>query len=158
MLTRIIYGTLQAMQELRREAERLEPGCVIDDPAMLCSYPYNWVPAQAQAPRREVLLGASSVLFAIYLILREGRVPDSETIRGICEKEPQGLPYTAEYFGCGGSVMHILQELTQEVESDLRREALNCDSDELIEALERIPPCAKDSHLLIWRRTVSLSL
>ncbi|KAI8323098.1 hypothetical protein GQ54DRAFT_296934 [Martensiomyces pterosporus] len=157
-ITRIMFGALQAMHDLKREAERLEPGDVIDDPAMLCSYPFNWIPSLAQDPRREVLIGARSVLLVIYLILQDGGVPDTDAIRQICEKEPERLPNTMEYFRCGGSVMHILHELTFQVEADLRGEAYNVDSDDLIEALEQIPPCSTDDNLENWRRIVCLDL
>ncbi|ORX68211.1 hypothetical protein DL89DRAFT_294132 [Linderina pennispora] len=155
-VTRVMYGALQAMHDLRREAERLSPGQIIDDPGLLCSYPYNWIPPHSTEPTTEALLGAASILCVIYLILNEGGVPNPESIRSVCNKETVRLPGTHEYVRCGGSVIYVLQELTQQVESDLAGEALYVDPDDLIEALAGIPPCATDDDLDNWRRQLNI--
>ncbi|KAJ2084189.1 hypothetical protein H4R24_000262 [Coemansia sp. RSA 988] len=151
---RIMFGALQAMKDLRTEASQLDSNAAIDDVSMRCSYPYNWIPPRAREPRREVLIGAHNILLVIYIILQDGGVPDVQAIREICQKEARQLQYTSDYILCGGSVIHILEELTSQVESDIQGEALHVDSEELLETLEQIRPCALDGNLSSWRRAL----
>ncbi|KAJ2799879.1 hypothetical protein H4R20_004266, partial [Coemansia guatemalensis] len=85
-----------------------------------------------------------------------GGVPDVQAIREICQKEAAQLQHTSDYILCGGSVIHILDELTSQVESDIQGEALHVDSEELLETLEHIRPCALDGNLLSWRRALGI--
>ncbi|KAJ2617885.1 hypothetical protein H4S08_000120 [Coemansia sp. RSA 1365] len=144
------------MKDLRTEAARLDPNADIDDVSMRCSYPYNWIPPRAREPKREVLIGAHNILLVIYIILQDGGVPDVQAIREICQKEAAQLQYTRDYILCGGSVVHILDELTSQVESDIQGEALHVDSEELLETLEQIRECALDGNLLSWRRALGI--
>ncbi|KAJ1668159.1 hypothetical protein IW140_000675 [Coemansia sp. RSA 1813] len=154
--TRIMFGVLQAMQDLRYEAERLDPNTVIDDVDLRCTYPYNWIPPDVGELHREALIGAHNILLVIYIILQDGGVPDPQAIREICEKEEDQLQFTSDYIQCGGTVSYILDELTNQVEGDLRGDAYYVDSDELEEALEQIRPCALDNNLNYWRAALGL--
>ncbi|KAJ1834687.1 hypothetical protein LPJ63_001737 [Coemansia sp. RSA 2711] len=153
-----MFGALQAMNDLKNEVQRLDPQTVIDDIDMRCSYPYNWIPPRARETHREALIGAHNILLVIYIILQDGGRPDSQTVRELCIKEEEQLPHTTEYIQGGGSVMHILEELTSQVEGDLRGDALYVDSEELLETLEQIRACALDENLLAWRRDIGISL
>ncbi|KAJ2042232.1 hypothetical protein GGH13_009978, partial [Coemansia sp. S155-1] len=102
-------------------------------------------------PQREALLGAHNILLVIYIVLHDGGIPDVQAIREICEKEEDQLWYTRNYIACGGSVTYILNELTKQVESDMRGEAYHVESDALLEELELVRPCALDQDLSHWR-------
>ncbi|KAI9501782.1 hypothetical protein GGI25_005421 [Coemansia spiralis] len=154
--TRIMFGALQAMSDLCSEAERLEPGTIIDDIDLRCTYPYNWIPPQVGELRREALAGAHNILLVIYIMLQEGKLPYAQAIREKCEKEEERLQFTRDYIECGGSVVHILVELTSQVEADLRGEACYIDSDDLVETLEQIRPCALDCNLHYWKMALGI--
>ncbi|KAJ2829019.1 hypothetical protein FBU31_002785 [Coemansia sp. 'formosensis'] len=149
-------GALQAMNDLRDEAEHCDEDCPLDGLIEQQLYPCNWVPSDARDPKKEALLGAHNILLVIYIILQDGEVPDAEAIRDICDKEAHQLWYTGDYIGCGGSVSYVLNELTNQVEADMRGEAYHIDADELLEALERVRPCALDQDLRHWRVAVGL--
>ncbi|KAJ2788052.1 hypothetical protein GGI15_000227 [Coemansia interrupta] len=153
---RIRYGALQAMHDLRNEFERLGPNAVLDENDLGSGYPYNWLPPNARNPQREALVGAHNILFVIYVALQEGELPDTAKIRREISKADSELPYTQEYIQCGGSVTYILEQLTSQVEGDLRGEACYVDSDDLIEILEQIRPCALDYDLQHWREALNL--
>ncbi|KAJ1859816.1 hypothetical protein LPJ73_001679 [Coemansia sp. RSA 2703] len=153
---RIRYGALQAMVDLRNEYERLDPNAVLDEHDLGCGYPYNWLPPNARNPRREALVGAHNILFVIYLELQEGRLPDTAKIRREIVKDNSELPFTQDYIQCGGSVTYILEQLTSQVEDDLRGEACYVDSDDLVEILEQFRPCALDRDLYYWREALDL--
>ncbi|KAJ2005082.1 hypothetical protein GGI04_002381 [Coemansia thaxteri] len=148
---------MQAMNDLREEAEQCEDDSAIDGPASQQFYPCNWVPSTAREPRREALIGAHNILLVIYIVLQDGGVPDVEAIREICAKEEEQLWYTRDYIECGGSVSYILDELTKQVESDMRGEAYHVDSDEMLEVLEEVRPCALDRDLRHWRIALGLN-
>ncbi|KAJ2391243.1 hypothetical protein GGI23_005457 [Coemansia sp. RSA 2559] len=153
---RIMYGVLQAMHDLRNEAERHDPNTIIGDVDLRCTYPYNWIPPDVSELHPEALIGAYNILLVIYIILQEGGVPDPQAIREICEKEEDQLDFTNDYIQCGGTVVHILDELTNQVEADLRGEACHVDSDEQAEVLEQIRPCVLDNNLNYWRTALGL--
>ncbi|KAJ2665143.1 hypothetical protein IWW48_000410 [Coemansia sp. RSA 1200] len=154
--TRIMFGALQAMQDLRHEAERLDPNTIIDDVGLRCTYPYNWIPPDVGEVRREALIGAHNILLVIYIILQEGGVPDPQAIREICEKEEEQLQFTSDYMQCGGSVVYILDELTNQVEADLGGDACYIDTEELVDTLEQIRSCALDNNLHYWRAALGI--
>ncbi|KAJ1858605.1 hypothetical protein GGH12_000529 [Coemansia sp. RSA 1822] len=152
-----MFGALQAMDDLKHEVQRLDPHTIIDDIDTRCSYPYNWIPPRVREAHREALIGAHNILLVIYIILQDGGIPYGQAVRELCVKEEAQLPYTSDYIQCGGSVMHILEELTTQVEGDLRGDALHVDSEDLLETMEQIRPCALDDSLLSWRRAVRIS-
>ncbi|KAJ1898953.1 hypothetical protein LPJ71_006058 [Coemansia sp. S17] len=148
---RLMAGALQAMNDLRDEAEHCEEDCPLDGLISQQLYPCNWIPSNAREPQREALLGAHNILLVIYIVLHDGGIPDVQAIREICEKEEDQLWYTRNYIACGGSVTYILNELTKQVESDMRGEAYHVESDALLEELELVRPCALDQDLSHWR-------
>ncbi|KAJ1820149.1 hypothetical protein LPJ56_000233 [Coemansia sp. RSA 2599] len=154
--TRIMYGALQAMHDLRIESEQLSPNSLLDPRDLCCSYPYNWLPPNVRSPRREALVGAHNILLVIYILMQEGEIPHVGKVLEMCNKaDDQGLA-TGEYFRCGGTVSYILKELTMQVEADLRGEACYVDADDLIEFLEQIRPCALDRDLQYWREALGM--
>ncbi|KAJ2333798.1 hypothetical protein GGI00_002149 [Coemansia sp. RSA 2681] len=153
---RLMAGALQAMLDLREAAEQYEERSPIGGLITQQLYPCNWVPSNAREPQRESLIGAHNILLVIYIVLQDGGVPDVEAIREICEKEEDQLWYTRNYIECGGSVSYILDELTKQVESDMRGEAYHVDSDDLLEELEAVRPCALDQDLRHWRVALGL--
>ncbi|KAJ2852704.1 hypothetical protein IWW36_000061 [Coemansia brasiliensis] len=157
VVVRIMCAVLQAMEDLKHEIQQLEPNTAIDDIDLRCQYPYNLIPPRVQETHKETLIGAYNILLVIYIIMQDGGIPHSQDVRELCIKEAAQLPYIDEYIQSGGSVMHILEELTSQVEGDLRGDALHVDSDELLETLEQIRPCALDESLLGWRRELRLS-
>ncbi|KAJ2554670.1 hypothetical protein EV175_002519 [Coemansia sp. RSA 1933] len=151
-----MFGALQAMEDLRHEAQRHDPNTIIGDVDLRCTYPYNWIPPDVGELRREALIGAHNILLVIYIILQDGGVPDPQAIREICEKEEDQLEFTNDYIQCGGTVVYILDELTTQVEADLRGDACHVDGDDLVETLEQIRPCALDNNLNHWRAALGL--
>ncbi|KAJ1736228.1 hypothetical protein LPJ61_000012 [Coemansia biformis] len=144
------------MDDLRRETKGLEPQAALDDLNVRCAYPYNWIPRDACNPRREALIGVHNILLVIYAIMEQGNLPDTEAIRDVCEKESESLHHTSDYIECGGTVSHVLIELTSQVESDINGEALYVDAEELQESLEQIRPCALDDRLEYWREALGI--
>ncbi|KAJ2163114.1 hypothetical protein GGF46_000043 [Coemansia sp. RSA 552] len=150
-----MFGALQAMNSIKEEAQKLDPNTEIDIHAR-CTYPYTWIPPRAQSPQREVLIGAHNILLVIYVIMQDGGVPDTHAIREICRKEEEQLHYTSDYIQCGGSISHILEELTSQVEDDLNGNVLGVEPEDLQRALDSIRPCALDDSLLHWRRALGI--
>ncbi|KAJ2746990.1 hypothetical protein GGI20_000886 [Coemansia sp. BCRC 34301] len=144
------------MLDLRKEADQFEEMSSIDWHTSQQLYPWNWVPSNACEPQCEVLIGVHNILLVIYVVLQDGGVPDVKAIREICEKEESQLWYTRDYIECGGSVSYVLSELTNQVESDMRGEAYHVDSDDLLEELETVRPCALDEDLRHWRVALGL--
>ncbi|KAJ2224324.1 hypothetical protein IWW45_008116 [Coemansia sp. RSA 485] len=146
-----MYGALQAMHDLRIEFERLSPNALLDPNDLGCSYPYNWLPPNVRSPRREALVGAHNILLVIYILMQEGELPHVDRVLEACNKADNYALCTGEYIACGGTVSYILEELTSQVEADLRGEACYVDADDLIEFLDKIRPCALDRDLRYWR-------
>ncbi|KAJ2725495.1 hypothetical protein GGI07_001251 [Coemansia sp. Benny D115] len=144
------------MDDLQGEFEKLAPGSTIDMWELGTVYPLNWIPENAINPRREALIGAYSILYVIYKTVQDGGVPDIERIGEMCEKSENFMPHTSDFIKCGGTVGYIARELTMQVEADIRGEAYNVDSEELVEALNSIPPCALDADLYYWRQALGM--
>ncbi|KAJ1648125.1 hypothetical protein LPJ64_000578 [Coemansia asiatica] len=153
---RIMYGALQAMHDLQIEIERLTPNSLLDPSDLGCSYPYNWLPSNVRNPRREALFGAHNILLVIYILMQEGEIPLVHNILETCYKTGERALSTSEYIECGGTVSHILHELTLQVEADLRGEACYVDADDLVEVLDKIRPCALDRDLQHWREAIGM--
>ncbi|KAJ2818214.1 hypothetical protein IWW50_005896 [Coemansia erecta] len=152
-----MFGVRQAMYDIKREVDRLDRHTLIDDIDTRCSYPYNWIPPRVREAHVGALIGAHNILLVVHVILQDGAIPNVSAIRDLCEKEAHQLPYTDEYIQGGGSVVHILEELTTQVEGDMRGDALHVDSEDLLETMEQARPCALDETLLGWRRAIGIS-
>ncbi|KAJ2773598.1 hypothetical protein IWQ57_001222 [Coemansia nantahalensis] len=152
-----MYGAAQVMDDLRRESMELEAGTHLDDLDARCAYPFNWIPQHARKPQREALIGLHNILLVIYAIMEQGNIPDIETINELCAKESDSLQHVTDYIECGGSVENVLSELTSQIESDIKGEALNVDGEDLQEALQQIAPCALDDRTEYWRKAVGIA-
>ncbi|KAJ2489508.1 hypothetical protein IWW37_003917 [Coemansia sp. RSA 2050] len=144
------------MDDLEGEAEHCDEDSPISDLVEHQLYPCNFVPFDAREPTAEALLGARDILLIIHIALQAGVIPDARTIRETYEIEKEKLPHVSDFFACGGSILYILDELTKQVEGDMRGEAYHEDTEDLIESLERVPPCALDKDLSHWRRALGI--
>ncbi|KAJ1902027.1 hypothetical protein LPJ66_000351 [Kickxella alabastrina] len=153
---RILYGALQAIFDLNREYRQLESNDILDDSNLSCGYPYNWLPPNVRDPRRETLIGVHNILLVIYAIMQDNGIPYLKNIKEECAAYADKLPFTKDLIECDESVLYIMEELTAQVEGDLRGEAHNMDADDLTEALNQIQPCALDNDLQYWREALCL--
>ncbi|KAJ1821899.1 hypothetical protein LPJ60_002346 [Coemansia sp. RSA 2675] len=144
------------MDDLEGEAKNCDEESLDSELIEQQLYPCNFVPPDAREPTKEALLGAHDILLIIHISLQAGVIPSVRSIRRAYEIEKEQFPHVRDFLACGGSIPYILEELTSQVEGDMRGEAYHEDTEELLEALERVPPCALDKDLSHWRRALDI--